>query len=1375
MKQQTVMWTALPNGVANGKLRLSVFVSPRLETNEGGDRPSLSLFPDFLDWPARMAAAQFQVRFGGRPPVAAVRVEPEGGAAARDLYRAMLNAGTYVEPVKLPPLAGRALRSFSVRNVHTHLRQAYQETALDSPTVIPRLSPRRLQSQPAGRFLGQIALPPQERAALRSQLDTQRRAAPDQVLYNPPVEDLTSARTRIAAATPAGAAVPKATASAQAVNFEQVGSFYLADRPARVEIARPLVLAPEMDFHKIVSALGQYPAVLRRIGLVIDLEVPYDSALAGQTTVEVIPAWTSTLETTNVTPRTRCIIGPAQFVAQPRPDSDLDNGMLRLDDEARFEVGQVDVDGAAIKAMNAAEEAQSGDADEEKNAALPSLRSAGIWIARVNRAHQLATYTLPRTEAQNLQLASLSKSQPGKVEDLYADDVVRGYRIDVLDEEDGQWRSLCARQGQYRFKNDTEGVNKQLTLEDEGWVSSAAAESTDEDDDDVYVHETLFTWDGWSMVAPRPMRPLPQKGVPAATGSEYGLNARFTPKPGSLPRLRFGHSYRLRARVVDLAGNSLPAELPDDSLASEAVDYVRHEPIATPVLVPLTDLTKSPGETLDRIVIRSYNDSPDKDEKPSAEASERHVAPPKTSESMAEWHGRFDGPAGMQGDAATYQLIVENDGALGDIEPAEQLELPYLPDPLAIGATIRSVQIDVAPGPEDEVVKIPFTGDWPDVRPFRIRVVERRGAGEGPAFQGLDRRLVLPLPKAEIAEIWLSCHTDEPQVSNLGVYRWTVEGLAAPALRAAPLPAPQGRQLRRQLFTPAEAPAAAQAVNLAPAQTQQLQTLNTAVLKGIHWMVTPYRKITLVHAVQQPLITPNLQSLQALKGMGKTFATLEDKFPISGKSTLKVDVLAEWEEPIDPLSEPTWRTLQGRAHVVELPVQYADEQVVMGSPQEPETPAPGGAGRTFAPRALGVPLMRVRAGEPRPQRAALAPRLATLRILGPRHEFGDTKYRRVKYKAVATTRFREYFPFADEDLSSGKAKITRESPPVAVDVLNSARPLAPKIRYVIPTFGWESQPAADGMTSTRRGGGLRVYLERPWFSSGEGELLGVVLPPATVQLADRVGRGSGGGVPEALKRYVTQTGADPVFRSGAVSPAPAPSEFTLGLETEDGLTLDEVPNARVTVVGHKVQFDPSRQLWFCDIELSPQDAYYPFVRLALARYQPKSVQSATEDCKLSQVVLADFAQLTPDRTAGVKFDAAARMAQVSVTGVGYVAPGTGSEMEASLEVREQSLPAGPLGWAPVPEATVRLTASRLNDRLTAWTGRLPVPGDQPPTRFRVVVKEFERFLADEGEEAATPPTAMMVARAFTNRRLVYADVLGLAPAQGAPDEGDQPF
>ena len=59
------------------------------------------------------------------------------------------------------------------------------------------------------------------------------------------------------------------------------------------------------------------------------------------------------------------------------------------------------------------------------------------------------------------------------------------------------------------------------------------------------------------------------------------------------------------------------------------------------------------------------------------------------------------------------------------------------------------------------------------------------------------------------------------------------------------------------------------------------------------------------------------------------------------------------------------------------------------------------------------------------------------------------------------------------------------------------------------------------------------------------------------------------------------------------------------------------------IAPHDVFYDEQRQLWYCDIEVTWGASYFPFIRLALARYQPDALDSA----HLSHVVLADFMPL----------------------------------------------------------------------------------------------------------------------------------------------------
>src|SRR5262249_44135122 len=154
------------------------------------------------------------------------------------------------------------------------------------------------------------------------------------------------------------------------------------------------------------------------------------------------------------------------------------------------------------------------------------------------------------------------------------------------------------------------------------------------------------------------------------------------------PRLRFGALYQFRARAVDLAGNSIPSDaVLDDiySLPPQPVPYLRFEPVIAPAVVlrQKLDPNTTPGESVNTIVVRSNFDTH------IAAISERHIAPPKTSQNMAEAHGMLDTTAGPP-DPSLYDMLVDRDGSFNqdpdhpeqpEGHPEAQLKLPYLPDP----------------------------------------------------------------------------------------------------------------------------------------------------------------------------------------------------------------------------------------------------------------------------------------------------------------------------------------------------------------------------------------------------------------------------------------------------------------------------------------------------------------------------------------------------------------------------------------------------------------------------------------------------------------------------------------------------------------------
>lgn len=1289
-KKQTITFTTLPNGVApSGKLRLSVFVSPRLWTDDpAGTKVDLSEFPDWLDWPA--TALTFQAAFGGATPVAATRV---GDAPRSDLWQALFTPTSYLRPRAFEQaLTTTTIKSYKVQAVHQKLQSVYTYFAKNNSRTYPTVDQLL---DPNGPFYD--------------------LAAP----FIPPPPPPPGPIIKAIFAGP----------SADFLNFQEVEDFHKPFNPDNRVTPAP----PDIEFHQMLAALGRYPVLMRMLGLVHDLEVAHPGGLGG-TTVQVLASWPGAPALPQLL--TRCFVDASRFFATPRgvnPELALDGlGMLPLGDTSAYELVQVNQDGAALKTLRFAETLVRATFDPKDTTnypgqtdttekvyktddtpgqyAIPSLSTAGLAVARVDRATAVMAH-LATSATNNTALEAGSVT-------LDAEDLVRGYAIDVHDATTGAWRSLCERVGTYRF-----GGTLLPAVQDEGFVSMGLAAPADGSSTDTKLGETLFNWWGWSLAAPRPGKTMDADGNPVAVentpATQFDLQVDFAAQSGSLPRLRYGETYRLRARAVDLAGNRTPREaVTGFTNATAAVTFGRFEPVASPEVV--LDEPLGEGDAVARVVIRSNYDS-----KIEREAI-RHIAPPKAAEPTIETTGLFDAPGGF--DPKAYSLLRDRDGGawsdVGKEDPhhlgvffvkQEDGRLPYLPDALSRGTVWF-----VLPGAAG-ATRVAFGSadgkGWPDIRAFDL--VLREGSG-APTYDAAPRRLRVELGKGDVATVRLSSYLDPDQgdVDRMALLRWMEAN--EPASVAA---------------------------------------FRQEVAAGMHWMVTPYRTLTLVHAVRQPLLRPRFVSLSPARELRDTFVTLDDAaMELSRKSTSRLDLLATWNETIDSLASPGPVQTQGSAR----PFQF------------------------------NVPLAASPAGE------------TTLHVSG-RHEFHDTKYRRVSYAADATSRFAEYFaerkdkeslrayravhlsaPVKDDGIDWGgvvegsegvvaadgstryvrgtdyvmdyakgtltpltsldgvRVNITfiappivrRTAAPVELDIPSTARPAAPKVLYLVPTFGWSGGATKDGTlyTSERRGGGLRAYLERPWFSSGDGELLGVVIwsgatPP-----------------PDSAKPFVSDWGLDPLYRSAATTAAPTVGAFTRAAASRtSGLSLEELPGVgTLHVAGHQVGYDAERRLWYCDLEIDAGPSYLPFVRLAFARYQPYSVNGA----HLSRVQLADFVQLTADRTASLTRDPKkSDTLSVTVSGLSYsklVGAAGPSRVEVSLERRRANAEpdkAAELAWEQVPASTVALTPSAGPSGTTLWQGQVTLPKAQGD-RFRVVITEFERFSATPGD-----------------RRLVYTDAI----------------
>ena len=283
-----------------------------------------------------------------------------------------------------------------------------------------------------------------------------------------------------------------------------------------------------------MAGLGQYPQLMRALGLVIDLEVP----LAGVPASSVVRVHPNLAGPAPMIPWTAYTLNVPNklFVTTAGQASDVTNGMLLLSQpDLQYDVVEVDIDGGAEKTMDFSYNLARlgfGDAkssiDTPDSYGLPSLRSAGFSVARVDRATRLVN-TFNGAKNNNTQI--VANPSNSKVT-LFADDVTRGFRVDVWTSLSGHWHSLCLRDGTYRFHKDS----LQRTLSDEGFVTVATSQSADGTSTDLRLPESLFRWAGWSLSAPRPGKTIgadstaqPQ-GNPATTAIE--LQTSFTAQKG---------------------------------------------------------------------------------------------------------------------------------------------------------------------------------------------------------------------------------------------------------------------------------------------------------------------------------------------------------------------------------------------------------------------------------------------------------------------------------------------------------------------------------------------------------------------------------------------------------------------------------------------------------------------------------------------------------------------------------------------------------------------------------------------------------------------------------------------------------------------------
>ncbi len=1347
MMLETVIFTALPTRRAGSDLYFSVLVSPQLGGKEGSPgRHKLSDYPDFRDgaWTAIVASINWQLALRWTAddrdeqffPARVISPAPD-----RELFATLFPRDMPVDPFATENPGAIPILSSPAGLLAKALDDVQVKLARQSPEARPSYAELVTGKSGSNRApLDGFVIDPAARVQLDATIDGQLSQAG--VVSAP--TDLQPASVRLAV---------------------QMLRRMIAPTATEEQLAEALTW-PDLDFHAAVSLLQSHPNLLRKLGLLVDLVAPVSRLRRESGDVRVYPysSWPDVydpdvtgVDITTAFPRVMTTLGASTFLPKPRTNALTREGFVSMDGvqaiTSNLESEVVAHQSFATGLVRMFREELESFGTPERGG-TPARHSGGIELVRTSYATAFHKF-LQGVDINRALLAT------GDDVEMSAEDVMIGQRLDVRRKGSRDWLSLHRRKGAvtpYVGKN--AGAKVDLGP-DEGWAETAATSTVGEGTLLWRVRETLAAWTGWSLSLPEPGRSLTpdnEAGNPPTAEQAPDVIATLhatvdytAPVGGArLPTLRFNEvPYEIRMRWVDLGGNSIAPEKEGGPVLE--VPYMRHDPVASPAAYLAADPVW--GESVSFVVLRTGNE-------PSSRrmTSDRYFAPPQVTAALCLAHGEFDDRSGRPDPTAYNTIATRETAALaGDVTPDVLTDaprtVPYLPDPIAEGLYLRGVPTNR--DAYDADFSLAWGGGWPERQLTRVRF----SGSEPNGARMVGGQLVVGLVPGRVAHL---------RASNA----LTREGLKVMDL---------WRRVRAAGFG-----------NEAAART------------GAWWQLSPDRLIVVVHAVQRPLSSPKFVSggdgaWRANRSPGDSVAVVSGTLRLDQPSTESVDIVASRTYAVDggPGTAPP-------VVVVNAPMG------VIGTSSVPDL-GPGGA---VEDRPVGA---RVRATLPDTRREAL--------LLTAKAKSRFAEYFRLSRTAVSSANpvvLNGGQPIADGsvrltyddggqvvtapasayliDAASGTLTLRDDAEPTArvplgidievsyipgpiersskergvpagqqttrVSVPSSARPLPPQVEQILPAFTWGNPGGAN--KSERSGGTLRLYLARPWFSSGIDEDLAIVLLPS--------GRRE---VVEARDALVTQWGQDPVVKSGSLPSSghpgfPTRTDFEGGTFTQ-GVRLAEV-DAPVDVLRFRVGsydaegavtgYDAERDMWFVDITMKPGAAYRPFVRLALARYQDASVGGL----KLSPVTLVDVVQLEPNRNAGVAVRAPARGAQktiasVTLTGPSYVSnavgPGPG-KVYAILEKYD-----GPTGPKVVPSAMaawtelqrVTLRGSVTEGGAATWTGGIPVPANRPNGTYRIVLEEYEVHRIDG---SAAPLPQDQAARAqLLGERLVHQDIIGI--------------
>lgn len=871
---------------------------------------------------------------------------------------------------------------------------------------------------------------------------------------------------------------------------------------------------------------------------------------------------------------------------------------------------------------------------EDEQPALPVGTSWGLALQRLSAP--------PQPPPRKLELPPC----------LYAEDLCIGYRFDLRPTNRDTYVSLCDRAVSHFPLELVEGdkikrlvAAKGAERYEEGMLQrggSMVQSSANPDDIAKLEWDEWFVWQDRSLSAAdtdpvqvhNPNEPSEgeQEGpeeLPYTTAVVEPVRSQY--------RMRYGGQYQLACREVYLGGLGLGkgelGQLPTATVSTLVGVVVRPEPLTTPRLAleqPIDEL-HCPGDQMDLMVVRSGPDV-----RQSGRKTSRYVLAPRVTTDFASLHlNTFDqlkADSKLPEGAYSGMLLTED----GDIPTVDWINLNYPDAHFPFKSPPGSNEPNDAIRVRENAMLVPSGGDmrdrlheyYPDpmVRSIHFALSARESSCWGDGIGTLELYRDRNWPDAGYLRV--EAHASEQsapkclaQWSPKSSYRFNTLSVALMPGEDVTLKVWSGclsRIVRKS--TLATAPRAYATIKeLADEKDASFEHLDEEFEKLSLSFANPATHVRLLHATQQPWVAPafitkgNADLLSACERdeIGSTQALFKGGVTLHAPTTISLRSHASWQDTLDvrdgmPVAPYTAPNSGLGFEVLNIPADDADTRML------------------YSPKDRSRPVLKM--------------------------EFNDTRHHRVRLEISGSSRFADWFPkWAPEKFES------KQEVPLTVDVSSSKRPPPPRPLYLVPLFETRQQQKGNQFIAESIMVGYRLWLDPPVFESGNHPHLAVVCLPKdpTPALPESTAHADGqltplvNGIPREIEPYISRIGNDPMWpgskayewlsmnffdapvrRAGLRFPGQASDASAAAVESQQQVAIAAFPIAAKDYLADHGQYAIDVMLARQPLADNPRDApYLPFVRLALAIYQPYSLQGV----ELSPIVVADMVQINPSR------------------------------------------------------------------------------------------------------------------------------------------------